>query len=80
MLTHVNGLTRSCDEVLTCNTGGEGRRSGLTVTRYSFTSRLLCTNQRSFSRPPPRLHCPHGCNTFAILFIAQCSTPLRPPV
>jgi len=35
----------------------------LAFTRYSFTSRLLCTNQSSFHCPPPNMHCPYYCNT-----------------
>ena len=32
-------------------------------TRYTFTSRLLCTNQSSLYCPPPHLQCPHDCIT-----------------
>ena len=48
----------------------------LAFTRYSFASRLLCTNQPSLSCPPSPLAFPtrlqHSCNT-----LAQSSTPLR---
>jgi len=37
----------------------------LAFTRYSFTSKLLCTIQSSFSCPPPHVQCPHCCNTIA---------------
>jgi len=50
----------------------------LAYTRYSFTSRLLCTNQ-SFVYCPSHLHRPYGCNTIAILM--RYSRPASyPPV
>ena len=49
----------------------------LAFTRYSFTSRLLCTNHSLFYCPS-HLHCPHSCNTFAIL-LCNIRPPSDPP-
>jgi len=38
----------------------------LAFTRYSFTSKLMCTSQSSFYCPSP-MQCPHDCNSFARL-------------
>ena len=48
----------------------------LAFTRYGFTSRLMCTNQLS-CYCPPHSHCPHGCNTIAILL--RNTRPLSDP-
>jgi len=49
----------------------------LAYTRYSFTYRLLCTNQLLLYCPS-HLHRPHGCNTIALLLhnIQPPSDPL----
>jgi len=50
---------------------------GFALTRYSFTSRLLCTNPFYFNCSP-HLHCPHGCNTIVIL-LRSIRPPSDPP-
>ena len=52
--------------------------SPLAYTRYSFTPRLLCTNQSSLHYPS-QLHRLHGCNTIAIL-LRSIHPPSEPPV
>jgi len=49
-------------------------------TRYSSTSRLLCTNQSSSCCPPPtHLHCPHYYTNHCTAFAPYTTTP-RPPM
>jgi len=49
----------------------------LAFTRYSFTLRLLFTKQLSLYCPS-HLHCPHGCNTIALL-LHNMQPPSDPP-
>jgi len=49
----------------------------LAFTRSVFPARLLCTNQPSVYFPP-RLHCPHCCNTIARR-MRNIRAPTRPP-
>jgi len=57
--------------------GGRRERHQLAFTIYSFTSRLLCTNQSSLYRPS-HLHLPHGCNTIPVLLaIFDSNSTLR---
>jgi len=51
---------------------------GLACTRYSFTLRLLSTNQPCFI-PRAHLHCPPWCNIIARL-LDGVRLPFRPPV
>ena len=69
--TRVGG--RTCEQEHRCEYSG----CNLAFTRYSFTSRLLCTNPSSLSPPrPPALPTllKYHCTT-----IARYTTPPRPP-
>ena len=65
--------------VLSLRGGGGVRRILLAFTRYSFTSRLLCTKQLYPFLPPAYLHCPPWCNTIARL-LDSIRFPFQPPV
>jgi len=56
---------------------GGHQRQDLAFTRYCFTSRPSCMNQSSFYCPPHQ-HCPHGCNTIAIV-LRNIRPPSDPP-
>jgi len=62
----------SCGRLWCCSS-----RVFVCVTCFSLTSMLLCTNQPSLLCPP-RLYCPHCCNTIARLL--RNIRPPRPPL